>query len=124
MLGSSPCLCPIETCYLLRLILDNPQTEDLGNRPANDDFYPPSPFYRGNTAKVDGPSEQLWLGVEEGNTLTENTMGLRAVAHQGMAGGRVEPGEDCQGIILQQMLSPLTRLFIPGGRHFFSRWTQ
>jgi hypothetical protein len=51
MLGESPCLCLIESHYQLYPILNKSQTEDLGKRPANDDFYPSSSFYRGTPQK-------------------------------------------------------------------------
>lgn len=54
----------ISVASLLHPILNNPQTEDLGKGPVDDDFYPPSSFYR-DTAKVDDPSGQLRLGVQK-----------------------------------------------------------
>jgi hypothetical protein len=65
MVRQSPCLCLIETYYQLHLILNNPQTSDLGNWPANDGFYPHLPFIGGTPEKSLTPSGQFWLRVHK-----------------------------------------------------------
>jgi hypothetical protein len=48
---------------LLHPILNNFQTEDLGKRPVNDDFYPHLPFVGGTPEKSMAPRGVPCLGV-------------------------------------------------------------
>jgi hypothetical protein len=51
MLGQSPCLGPIETNSQLHPFLNNPQTEDLGNRLADEHFIRRFSFWRNRPQK-------------------------------------------------------------------------